>query len=266
MNRFEIGGATIAYTDTGQPHAEAPTLVLLHGFPLSHAMWRGQIESLREVCRVIAPDLRGHGESTLGEWPTPQTIDRYADDVAALLESLEPRRPLTLAGFSMGGYVAFALLRQYVDRFDRLALIDTKAAADTEEARATRLKMAEKVHEWGSARVAELMRPKLFARGTPNSIVEETCEVIASTDPAAIAAAQRAMGARPDSSDLLGQIDQSTLVVVGQQDEISTSAEMRQIAEAIPEARFVEIAGAGHMAPVEQPAAVNQALLEFVIA
>lgn len=263
---LEIDGARIAYVDTGSPRPGAATLLLVHGFPLSRAMWRSQVEGLASVCRIVAPDLRGYGESAPGDWPAADespTLDRYADDLTVLADCLQADGPVVLVGFSMGGYIALNVERRCPDAFDALVLMDTRAIADDEAGRATRLKMAEHVHEWGAARIAELMRPNLFATATPEAVVRETVDVIASTDPAAIAASQRAMAARPDSTPLLGSIAKRTLVVVGEHDAISPPAEMRGIAEAIPGARFIEIAGAGHMAPVERPEAVNAALAEF---
>ncbi|QDV75958.1 alpha/beta fold hydrolase [Botrimarina mediterranea] len=263
---IEVDNARLVYAAAGSPYPQAPTLVLVHGFPLSRAMWQAQLEGLSPRCRVVAPDLRGYGESSFGDWPaageTP-SLDRYADDLEALIASLQADGPVVLVGFSMGGYIALNMARRCPDAFDALVLMDTRAAADDDTARATRLKMADHIHEWGAARVAELMRPKLFAMDTPERIVQETVAVISATDPAAIAASQLAMAARPDSTGLLGSIAKPTLVVVGEHDAISPSAEMRGIAAAIPGARFVEVPGVGHMAPVEAPEAVNAALAEF---
>lgn len=268
MRDLLVDDASQVYLDTEVATGGSPTLLLVHGFPLSHRMWCGQVDGLSEVCRVVAPDLRGYGESCRGEWPKadePPTLARYADDLAALIDHLQSEGPVVLAGFSMGGYIALEMQRRHADRFDALVLIDTKAAADTEEARATRLKMADKIGEWGAARVAELMRPNLFAPETPERIANETVRDIASTRPEAIAVSQRAMAARPDSTPLLSRIDEPTLVVCGEHDAISPPAEMRGIAHAIPDAQFVEIEGASHMAPVEKPDAVNAALREFLV-
>lgn len=258
-------GTPLAYAEHG---TGGLTLVLVHGFPLSHAMWQSQWEGLADVCRVVAPDLRGYGDSPLGDWPadgeTP-SLARYADDLATLIDALDSRGPVVLAGFSMGGYIAFEMLRRNARCFDAFALLDTKATADDEAGVETRLKMADKINEWGTARVAELMRPKLFAPGTPDAIVEETVAVISATHPAAIAASQRAMASRPDSTDLLAAIDKPALVLVGAEDSLTPPAGMRSMADALPSSRYVEIAGAGHMAPVEKPAAVNAALREFVL-
>ncbi|MEQ8849144.1 alpha/beta fold hydrolase [Botrimarina sp.] len=265
MPSLEIDGAHLVYDDTGAPFDGAPTLLLVHGFPLSRAMWGAQLEGLADAARVVAPDLRGYGESTLGAWPGGKnpTLDRYGEDLARLAEHLGAAGPVVLCGFSMGGYIAMAMLRRFPESFHALALVDTRANADDETARATRLKMADKIHEWGAGRVAELMRPKLFAPGAPDAAVEATTAVIAATSPLAIAASQLAMASRPDSTGLLRSIDKPTLVVCGEQDELSPPDVMRGMAEAIPDARYVEIPDAGHMAPVENPSAVNAALREF---
>lgn len=265
MKTFQAeGGAQLAYAEFG---ASGPTLLLVHGFPLSHAMWRAQWEGLVDDCRVVAPDLRGYGDSPLGGWPAEgdsPTLARYADDLAALIDVLASDGPLVFAGFSMGGYIALEMLRRHPGKLDALALIDTKATADDEPGVATRLKMADKIDEWGAARVAELMRPKLFAEGTPDAVVQETLDVISATRPAAIAASQRAMAARPDSTDQLPKVAVPTLVICGAEDSLTPPDGARSMAEAIPNSRYLEVAAAGHMAPVEQPEAVNAALRGFL--
>lgn len=266
MKSIRCDDIDLACVDTGPPAGGGPTLLLVHGFPLSHAMWASQVDALRGVCRVVAPDLRGHGASPQGEWPGGEapSLARHADDLAALLDGLGVNGPTIYCGFSMGGYIAWPFLERHGERLTGLSLIDTRAAADDDVARATRLKMAEGVAAWGAARVAELMRPKLFGPEADSSVVDATTAVIAATAPRSIAASQRAMAARPDATPRLPHIDLPTLVVCGEHDAISTAAEMRGIAAAIPEARYAEIAGAGHMAPLERPAEVNAALRSFV--
>jgi pimeloyl-ACP methyl ester carboxylesterase len=189
--------------------------------------------------------------------------------MALLLDALEVTQPVVLAGFSMGGYIAWQFVRKYMHRLRALIPCDTRAAADTDEARANRLKMAEKIHEWGAARVAEMMGPNLFAPGKFQAnpqIVQDLRAVVSHTAPDAIALAQRAMAARPDMTDLLPQIRVPALVIAGAQDALIPPKEMRQIAAAIPHGQYVEIENAGHMSTVENPKAVNQALLEFISA
>jgi 3-oxoadipate enol-lactonase len=265
MNHIVLKRGELAYVDFGQ----GPPILLVHGFPLDHSMWNAQIEALAAGCRVIAPDLRGFGQTPLGE-VDPQrglTMEQYADELAELLDALGIREPIALAGFSMGGYIAWQFLRKYANRLRWFVQCDTRALADSDEARAGRLNMAENVAAWGSERVAEMMGPKLFTPHTLATRPELTNEfrgIVSRTPPASIAAAQRAMAARPDVSADLSAIRIPTLVLVGELDAISPPAEMRAIANAIPDATFVVIPNAGHMTTIENPAAVNEAFLGFL--
>jgi pimeloyl-ACP methyl ester carboxylesterase len=196
-------------------------------------------------------------------------MEQYADDLAELLDALRITEPIVLVGLSMGGYIAWQFVRKYPHRLRALVQCDTRAAADNDEARAGRIKMANNVAEWGSGRVAEMMGPKLFS---PRSfekkpeIVAAVRRVVESTSPAAIAAAQRGMAARPDVTSLLPTIRVPTLVIVGDQDVISPPSEMQSIAAAIPDAEFVVIPDSGHMTTLENPTAVNDALARFIAA
>jgi pimeloyl-ACP methyl ester carboxylesterase len=217
---------------------------------------------------VIAPDLRGFGQSPLGD-ADPQSgvsMERYADDLAELLDALAIRESIVLVGFSMGGYIAWQFVRKYYSRLRALVQCDTKAAADSEEARAGRLKMAENVAAWGTARVAEMMGPRLFAPNTfatKPQVVAAVRRVVEHTSSDAIAAAQRGMAARPDVTAFLPD-KLPTLVLCGEHDVISPTDEMDEIADAMAEATFVAIPDAGHMTPMENPEAVNAALAAFI--
>lgn len=267
MKTAKISTGELAYVDRG---AGQPVL-LVHGFPLDHTMWDAQIESLSKRERVIAPDLRGFGKSPLGPVdPTHGiTMERYADDLVELLDELKlgAGQPVVFVGLSMGGYIAWQFARKYADCLRALVLLDTRALADTDEARAGRLKMADNVAEWGSGRVAEMMGPKLSAPSTFQTqpeVIAALRRVVESTSPAAIAAAQRGLAARPDMSRLLPKITVPTLVVVGAEDAISPPAEMQAIAAAVSNAEFVIIPNSGHMTSMENPVAVNQTLLAFI--
>jgi 3-oxoadipate enol-lactonase len=240
-------------------------LLLVHGYPLDHSMWRGQIDGLADRCRLIAPDLRGFGAS--GVTAGTVTMEQMADDLAGLLDALKITEPIVLCGLSMGGYVAWQFALKYRARLAKLILCDTRAAADSPEAAAGRLKTADKVLAEGAAPAAEALIPKLFAPETYQQqpkIVEETRQVILRTKPEGIAGALRGMAERPDVTVQLAQLDVPALLICGEHDGISPPSEMRQIASQMPHAKFVEIANAGHMAPLEQPAAVNAAMRDFL--
>jgi len=267
MNKIALSHGELAYIDRG----EGSPVLLLHGFPLDHTMWNAQIEALAGTARVVAPDLRGFGQSPLGEVDPRYGIsmDQYADETAEFLDALGIREPVVLVGFSMGGYIAWQFVRKHGNRVHALIQCDTRAIADNDEGRAGRIKMAEKVAEWGSERVAEMMGPKLFsakALETRPELMAEVRSVVKKTPPASIAAAQRGMAARPDVTAMLPTINVPTQILVGDADAISTQTEMQSIAAAVPRAEFVVIPNAGHMTTMEQPAAVNDALAEFISA
>jgi pimeloyl-ACP methyl ester carboxylesterase len=278
-------------------HGNGVPLLLVHGFPLDHTMWAGQIEGLSSRCRggkgdsphlperpagcsaqmgtvpfspvpirVIAPDLRGFGRSRKTA-DDKVTIADFADDLAALLDVLQIGEPVVFCGLSMGGYIAFQFWRRHADRLRALILCDTRAVADAPEAAAARAVMADRVLREGSAPLVETMLPQMLGATTRRQrpdLLENVRRVMLSTDPRAIAAASRGLAERPDVTALLPDIRCPTLVVVGSEDTVSAPAEMRGIADAIPGARFVEIPSAGHLSPLEKPAAVNAAIAEFL--
>lgn len=243
----------------GQP------LVLVHGFPLDGRMWNAQLEGLADRCRVIVPDLRGFGRS--GTSPPPVTMEQLADDLAAVLDALGVDEPAVLCGLSMGGYVAFQFWRRHARRLKALVLCDTRSQADTPEVKANRRQTAERVLAEGPAFLAESMAERLFAAQTRASrpqVVAAVREMILGADPRGVAAAAEGMALRPDMTAELAEIKMPVLVIVGCEDAISPPEEMRQMAAAIRGAELVEIPQAGHMAPMENPAAVNQAIREFL--
>jgi pimeloyl-ACP methyl ester carboxylesterase len=261
MDSLSIGDISLNVLEQGS----GTPLLLVHGFPLDHTMWRRQIDDLSGVCRVIAPDLRGFGKS--GITTGTAGMARMADDLADMLAGLKIDEPVVFCGLSMGGYVAWQFALRHRERLAKLILCDTRAVADSPEAAAGRLKTADRVMAEGPAVVAEAMLGKLFAPATVTDqpdLVEETRQVMLRTAPAGIAAALRGMAERPDVSGKLAEFDLPALVICGEHDAISPPAEMRGIAEQLPQARFCEIKDAGHMAPLEQPAAVNAAIREFL--
>ena len=253
------GTLNVIHRGSGTP------LVLVHGFPLNHSMWQGQIDALARDYQVIAPDLRGFGASSAT--PGLVTMQRMADDLAEMLSGMKIEKPVVLCGLSMGGYVAWQFFLRHRERLEKLILCDTKAVADSAEAAANRNAMAERVLREGPAFIAETMLPKLFAPASIESkaaYVERTREVILKTAPQGIAAALRGMAQRPDMAEKLGKIDVPALVICGEHDAISPKDEMQGIAQKLPRARFVLIRDAGHMAPLERPEEVNSAIREFL--
>ena len=261
MPRVTVNNIELNVTEagTGLP------VVFLHGFPLDHTMWRAQLDAFASSCRIVAPDLRGFGASGVTEGTV--TMEQFADDVAGLLDALDITVPVVLCGLSMGGYIAWQFARKFPERLRGLILCDTKAVPDTPEGAAQRHKTAELALSEGMPLLVATMQPRLRAESTRASrpeVLAELQRMMLGCAPAGVAAALRGMAARPDATPLLRDIRVPALLIGGAEDKISPPDEMRQIAAAIPGAEFVEIADAGHMAPMEQREAVNAAMRTFL--
>lgn len=258
--RLAAGGA-LAYHEAGQ----GPAILCVHGFPLDHSMWQGQLTGLAESHRVIAPDLRGFGQSAGS--PPVASLDDFVVDLCELLDHLQITEPVVLCGLSMGGYIAFRFAAIAPERLRGLILCDTRPAADTAEAAANRHRMVEIVRKGGVGTVADAMHSKLFAADTYEeqpAIVESTRNVMLSSRAETVAAALLAMAARPDATPKLPSLPCPSLWVCGEEDSITPAAEMHTAAGLAPASRFVGIPAAGHMAPLEQSAAVNAAITSFM--
>jgi pimeloyl-ACP methyl ester carboxylesterase len=254
------GQLNVVQAGSGRP------LLLVHGFPLDHSMWQGQIAALSGDFRVIAPDLRGLGQSSVQAPGATTTMQEYADDLAGLLNALGINEPVIFCGLSMGGYIAWQFFARHRQRLAALIVCDSRAVADNEKAAAGRLETATKVEQLGPQIVADAMLPKLFPasaieRKAP--FVEATRQVMLGSPRPGVAAALRGMAKRPDFTGELAKIDVPTLILCGEEDAIAPVDEMKSIAEAIPNGQFVGIQGAGHMAPLEKPDEVNTAIRNF---
>lgn len=252
------GADGIHWREAGSGHA----VLFVHGFPLHAGIWRRQLEDLPPLCRWIAPDLRGFGRSASLE--PARSLDAFAEDLAGLLDHLAIESA-TVCGLSMGGYIAFALLRRQPERVRALVLCDTRAEADDEATRRGRLRSAQRARKEGTAWLASEMLPKLLAEGSRDApIAAEVVAMVDSAPPEVVARAQEAMAERPDSRDLLGSADVPCIVVTGEHDAITPPEVGRSMAAAMPRARFVMLPGAGHLSPLERPEAFNHVLLDFL--
>lgn len=225
-------------------------VVLLHAFPLDSRMWDGLRPALGS--RLITPDLPGFGSAP----PVPSpSLDEAASAVLASLDRLGVSRAV-FGGCSMGGYVAMAVLRAAPSRVSGLVLINTKASADTEEARENRFAMAERVEAEGTGWLADAMLTSLLGPTTlaERPEVEETLRSLIAEQPASsVAWAQRAMAARPSSVELLRGSGLSALVVRGAEDALIPPEEAPAMASALSRSDLVDLAGVGHLAPLEAP-------------
>ena len=263
-----IGNRTIAYLDSAPKDPELRVVVLLHAFPIGANLWERQMGAIPKGWRLITPDLRGFGGSTELDSIAALSMADYADDVVDLLEELAIRRAV-VGGCSMGGYATLALYQSNPEMFDGLILVNTRAGADTPEGRANRRNMLALVDREGPSGVARDMMPKLLGKTTHeiNSSAEATVRrLIKQQSPVAIRTAIHRMMHRPDSMPLLARVSVPTLVITGEEDEMIPVDESRRMAEAVTGATLVIIPGAGHLSPLEQPDAFNDAVNKFLAA
>ena len=257
----EVGAQHVRYLEAG---AGWPVL-LIHAFPLNADMWRPQLERVPEGWRFIGPDLRGFGTAQTAPDPAP-SMDAFASDIAAFLDALEIDRAV-IGGLSMGGYVTFALLRKFPERFDAVVLANTRAAADSAEGVAGRQRMSELVRAAGPRAVADQMIPKLLgqtsARERPH-LAERVRAIIESNTAEGLDAAIHAMMRRPDSSPMPPPISVPALVIAGEEDAVIPVADAEALDRDIPRSRLVVLAGAGHLSNLEVPEDFSLALADFL--
>jgi 3-oxoadipate enol-lactonase len=252
-------GVEIGYDDVGT----GVPVAFVHGFPHNRSLWAPQIGALVDRARCIAPDLRGFGESSRHG---PFSIDQVADDVALLLRGLGVERAV-VAGLSMGGYVAFALWRRHRSLVRGLVLADTRAGADTDEARDKRRALVEVARTRGSGAVADGQITGMLGKTTRDkrpALIDELHRMMEAVPIEGIVGALEAMMARVDSTDTLATIDVPTLIVVGGEDVLTPPSEAEILHEAIRGSRLEVIEHAGHVSNMERPAAFNHVLSEFL--
>jgi pimeloyl-ACP methyl ester carboxylesterase len=259
-----VSGTRLHYLDAG---SGSPPVVLLHAFPLHSGMWDDQVAALAPRWRVVGPDLPGFG----GTDPLPDgselaTIDGFADLVAGLVAHLG-LGPVVVGGLSMGGYVAFAVLRRHPELVSGLVLADTRPGPDTPEVAERRTNQQRQVASEGTANVVESMLGTLLSDQTRTDrpdVVERARALMLANPPAGVIAALEAMKGRGDSTPLLATIDVPVLVVVGEHDGPAPPDVAAEMADAIPGARLEVVPGAGHLSNLEAPEAFNRALESFL--
>jgi pimeloyl-ACP methyl ester carboxylesterase len=260
MITIQSDDAQISYEILG----DGPPVVLLHPFPANHELWLPAAQQLAARYRVILPDLRGHGDSGVGEGPA--TMPKHAADISRVLDDAKVGRA-AFAGVSIGGYVLFEFWRRNRDRVSSLTLIDTRAAPDTPEGRAGRLQSAADVLERGVEPFIESMLPKLLGettRHTRPDLVEAAQKMMLKMSPEDISLVLKGMAERPDSLPTLKTVNVPTLILVGDEDTLTTVADAELMKQNIPGGQMKVIPKAGHYAVWEKSEEAGKVLRQFL--
>lgn len=263
--KASVNNSLIHYIDIGI--STATPVVFIHGFPFSHKMWTfpgGQTEALATSNRIIAYDVRGHGDSEVGDGQ--YTIELFVDDLIGLLDHLNIIKAVVV-GLSMGGYIALRAVERNSDRIRALVLCDTKSEADSNEA---------KVKRSASIKAVKANGPKLFAQNfvanvfTPDSFntkpeaVKLIQSIIERTAPLSLCGTMLALACRTDTTTMLSNISIPTLIMVGEHDALTLPAASQAMNEKIPNSEFYIIPNAAHMSNMENPTEFNKHLVEFL--
>lgn len=238
-------------------------IVFVHAFPMDSRMWGSQVEAVSSLgWAAVAPTLPGFGDRP----PGPTSLEDFAVEVLAECDRLGIQRAV-FAGLSMGGYVVLRIAAMAPQRLWGLVLADTRATPDSEAARARRDALAARIRAEGVAFLADEILPTLLgetSRRERTEVVAEVRRTILQADPEGVVRALIAMRDRPDSTPILPYLSIPALVVVGSEDTLTPPEEARALAGGLPDARFRLIPGAGHLSNIENPAAFNGALVEFL--
>jgi pimeloyl-ACP methyl ester carboxylesterase len=236
-------------------------LLLIHAFPFDRTLWRTQIAGLSQLYRVIAPDLRGFGQSSPTEGEVI-TMEQYASDLKSLLDSVNVKQAV-IGGMSMGGYVALAFYAQYPDRVKGLILANTRAVPDPEDVKQARLANAQKVGEVGAHFLVETMAPKMLGPAAKPEMEIAVRSMMLRQRAAGIMSALRGMAVRPDRTALLRFATVPVLIITGSSDALIPPADSEAMHALIPSSRLVNIPDAGHLSNLDKADAFNHVVREF---
>ncbi|HEY9180982.1 MAG TPA: alpha/beta hydrolase [Candidatus Baltobacteraceae bacterium] len=258
--RVAVDDATIdVLTDgSGDP------IVLIHGFPLTRDVWDSQAAQLAAHARVIRPDLRGMGRSSVPDGP--YLMETLAGDIAAMLDAMGIDRA-AIAGHSMGGYVAMAFCRMYSERVTKLALVCSRLSADNAETARSRNDLADRAEREdrpetiADAYVPRLFSPSLLENRSP--LVNRAREIALRNSAKGMAAMLRGMAQRVDAYDIAEELEMPVLIVAGAADQIVGLPEAEGMSRAFPRAELRVLGRSGHLPMLEEPQALADLLVRF---
>ncbi len=252
----------IVWTDGG--FRQGPAVIFIHGFPFNRSMWEPQLEALSKSYRVVSYDVRGHGQSDVGD--AQYSLEFFVDDLIVGMDHLKIECAV-LCGLSMGGYIALRAVERHADRFKGLVLCDTKSEADSNEvkikrAAAVRAVKKEGVKSFAGEFVKSVLTEKNFK--TKTDLVESILRMIQGNSPLGISGALLAMAARTDTTAALAKMTLPTLILVGKEDQLTPPSVSEAMMKRMLHASLYVIPEAAHLSNLENPAVFNERLLAFL--
>jgi len=239
-------------------------IIFLHGFPYDHTMWKAQIDVLSEKYFCVTCDIRGLGESPVGDGQF--TMESFVDDLEIIMNELKLEKPI-LCGLSMGGYVGLRALEKFENKFSAVVLCDTRADADGNEGKLKRAGAIKRINKEGLEPFTKDFISNCYGEHYKQNKKEDFEKRIAKSsafDPVGVKGSLLAMLGRNDTTDYLNKIKIPALVICGEFDALTPPAAMKTLADKINGAEFVVIKNCGHMSPIENPEEVNKAIVGFL--
>ncbi len=257
-----VNDLTVSYNDLGPE--DAPVIIFIHGFPFNKSMWKQQMEALKSSYRTIAYDVRGHGNTEIGD--KKFSIDLFADDLVDMMDKLNLDTAI-LCGLSMGGYIALNAVEKYPDRFEALILSNTQCTADTPEGIEKRIKTIQSIKETGVEKYADESIKNLFLPASLNvkqKAVAAVKQMIINTSQQSLCSTLLALAERKETCTNLDEINIPVLVMVGKEDKITPPPTALMMHEKIHDSRMYVLDHAGHLANIENQYEFNYQLRAFV--
>ena len=254
---------TVSYIEEGS--VNAPTIIFIHGFPLNKAMWNKQVGELKENYRVIAYDIRGHGNSNASD--DDFSIELFVVDLLSLMDALKIDKTI-LCGLSMGGYIALNAIENYPERFNAIILCDTNCTDDVPEVKENRMKAIESIKVKGIEQYAGESLKKLFAPVSFSNHIEEIAvvkEMIMKTHKQSLFKTMHALAERKETCTKLHEIKVPVLIMVGKEDEITPPDKALSMQEKIKGSIIHILDHAGHLSNMENSREFNKQLKEFIL-
>lgn len=260
--KIAINDIAVTYSDEGEKGAQA--VIFIHGFPFNRSMWNMQLKALKDTCRVIAYDIRGHGNSEPGN--ERFSIELFVKDLLALMDALKIKKAV-LCGLSMGGYIALNAIENYPERFAALILCDTTCIADTPEVKEKRMSAIESIRKKGVEKYAEESIKNYFAPESFTTMYNEIDairEMIVKTSEQTLSKTLLALSVRKETCSKLSEIKVPVLIMVGKEDKITPPAAAQFMHEKIKGSSLHILEHAGHLSNIENPGEFNSRLMTFI--
>jgi len=252
----------LSFFEFGEPENSA--IIFLHGFPYSHKMWLKQIDKLKDKYYCITYDIRGLGESEVGDGQ--YTMESFVDDLMFVIDELKLNKPV-LCGLSMGGYIVFRAIEREEEKFSAVIFCDTKSNADSNEAKITRANNIKRINKEGLYNFVVEFITNFFYPESIKILGNEFIQLIEEAknfNPVGVKGSLLAMMGRTDTTDYLSKIKIPTLLLCGKYDKLTPPNAMQEVAEKINKSEFYIVPNAGHITPIENPEFITEKISNFV--